>query len=92
MGVGWWMGGGSAGWEGLGVAGRAVFEQNVFKIIVKICCFCKSRPSRVHETTPRCIPTAFLQYFVNPSWRADDVDGVDGELKGSGLRPSWQSV
>ena len=46
--------------------------------------FGKSHPSRLHEMTPKCIPTPFLRYSVNPSWGAD----ADGELKSSGLRPS----
>ena len=50
----------------------------------------------MHETTPRCIPTAFLQYFVNPSWHvdadADDDDDDGGELKASGLRPSEERM
>ena len=45
--------------------------------------------------TPRCIPTAFLQYFVNPSWHvdadADDDDDDGGELKASGLRLSFRA-
>ena len=37
----------------------------------KSCGFCKSRPSRAGETTAKCIPTAFLQYFVTPLWHAN---------------------